>query len=276
MRYVPLVAQKYVTVGGVATLVHHRGRTTLPGSSPNTDQGATIVCCHDAGSDGKQFADLMDHLASDHSPIAYDQPGHGRSASLDSLGSIELMVEHLKNLADSLSITNPILVGEGLGSTVALQAAVAHPGWATTLVLIGGAGATYDVDDEIEQLMAITAGQARREFDRSGYNPETDRAVYQKAFACWVRTDPRATLGDRKAQAAWTMRGGPPVPVMVVVGEHEEPEYATGAEALVERLANGSLHRLAGAGRRGVLEQPEALAAAIASFLAANGGGSRR
>ena len=151
----------------------------MPGTSPNTDEGATIVCCHDAGSDGNQFADLMDYLASDHSPIAYDQPGHGRSASLDSLGSIGLMVEHLKNLADSLSITNPVLVGEGLGSAVALHAAVAHPGWATALVLIGGAGATYDVDDEIEQLRAITAGQARREFDRSGYSPETDRAVYQ-------------------------------------------------------------------------------------------------
>ena len=85
--------KKYVTVDGVATLVHHRGPTTLPGTPPSTDAGTTVICCHDAGTDGNQFADLMDELVPEHSPMAYDQPGHGRSAGLDSLGSIDAMVD---------------------------------------------------------------------------------------------------------------------------------------------------------------------------------------
>lgn len=262
--------QKYVTVRDVATLVHHRGPTTLPGSPPRTDRGATIICCHDAGTDGNQFAALMDHLAADHSPIAYDQPGHGRSASLDSLGSIDTMVAHLGELGDTWSIDRPVLVGEGMGSAVALSAATAHPDWIAGLVLVGGAAASYDLDDEIASLAAITSGQARREFDRSGYAPDTDRSVYQTAFANWVRTDPRATLGDRRAQAAWSLDGSPPVPAVVVIGEHEEPDHAAAAEALAARLVNGSVERLAGAGRRGVLEQPEALASIVAAFVSAN------
>jgi pimeloyl-ACP methyl ester carboxylesterase len=232
------------------------------------------VCCHDAGTDGNQFADLMDQLASSHSPISYDQPGHGRSASLDSLGSIDAMVAHLKELTDGWSIEHPVLVGEGMGSAVALQAAATHPGWAAGLVLVGGAAARYQLDGEIESLSAITSGKARREFDRSGYAPDTDRSVYQKAFANWVKTDPRATLGDRKAQAAWSLNGAPDVPTVVVVGEHEEPEYATAAEDLAAQLPNGSVQRLTGAGRRGVLEQPEALATIVDTFVAANNGGS--
>ncbi|MCP3991937.1 MAG: alpha/beta fold hydrolase [Actinomycetia bacterium] len=271
--------QKYVTVDGVATLIHHRGPTTLPGSPPSTDQGATVLCCHDAGTDGNQFADLMDHLATAHSPIAYDQPGHGRSATLDSLGSIEAMVAHLRGLSEAWSIENPILVGEGMGAAVALQACVTHPGWAAGLVLVGGAAASYEMGDEIESLSAITSGKARREFDRSGYAPDTDRAVYQKAFANWVKTDPRATLGDRKAQAAWSLDQPPDVPVTVVVGEHEEPDHVSAAEALATKLPNGSVERLAGAGRRGVLEQPGGLASMVsalaASSGAANGNGGR-
>ncbi len=260
--------QKYVNVNDVATLVHHRGPTTLPGVPPDTSQGATILCLHDAGSNGKQFADLMDGLASDHSPIAYDQPGHGRSASLDALGSIGAMAEHLETIANQWQIENPVLVGEGLGIAVALEAAKRRPGWAQALVLVGGASDHWDLDEEIEALAAITSGKARREFDRSGYAPETDKAVYQKAFGNWVTTDPRATLGARRAQADWTLAEPPPTPTMVVIGEHEEEASAAGAEAFAGRLAAGTVERLAGAGRRGVLEQPAALAAAITGFVA--------
>jgi pimeloyl-ACP methyl ester carboxylesterase len=265
------VPQKYLTIGDTATLVHHRGATTLPGSPPHTDRGATIVCLHEAGTSGAQFSDLMDHLAADHSPLSFDQPGHGRSGGLDALPSIEAMAGQLHSLLGAWSIERPVLVGEGLGGVVALQAAAGNPELASALVLIGGLAESRDLDDEIESLAAITSGKARREFDRTGYAPETDRAVYQKAFGYWVKTDPRATLGARRAQAAWSLSGPPAVPVMIVVGEHEDPASVAAAEELAGRLPNGSVHRLGGAGRRGVLEQPERLAADISAFLTAEG-----
>lgn len=260
--------QKYLNVGDVATLVHHRGPTTLPEVGPETDRGATIICVHDAGSNGRQFADLMDALAADHSPIAYDQPGHGRSGSLDALESIDAMADHLEALAGRWSLEDPVLVGEGLGAVVALRVASRRPEWVRALVLIGGVAADYHLDDEIDALASITAGRSRREFDRTGYAPDTERAVYQKAFANWVTTDPRAALGARRAQAAWRLDAPPPTPTLVVIGEHEEPESADAAAALAASLPAGRIERLEGAGRRGVLEQPERLAAAISAFIA--------
>ncbi len=259
--------QKYLTIDDTATLVHHRGVTTLPGSPPRTDQGATIVCLHEAGTSGAQFGDLMDSLAANHSPLAFDQPGHGRSAGLDAIDSIGGMVAQLRSLAASWSLERPVLVGEGLGAVVALQAASDDPDFASALVLIGGAAASFDLADEIAALAAITSGKARREFDRSGYAPETDRAVYQKAFGNWVKTDPRATLGARRAQADWSLGEAPAIPVMVVVGEHEEAASVAAAEALAEGLPNATVQRLSGAGRRGVLEQPDRLAADISAFI---------
>jgi pimeloyl-ACP methyl ester carboxylesterase len=265
---------KYQNIGGLATLVQHRGVTTLPGHPPDCSLGTTVLCLHGAGGNGSCFADFMDALASDHSPLSLDLPGHGRSAGLDALPSIEAMADHVAGLLDAFGIERIAVVGEGMGAAVGLELAFARPRTVEALVLVGGVGAVYDVAAEIESLTAITAGRARREFDRSGYAPDTDRAIYQKAFAEWVKTDPRATLGDRKAQAAWSLgdRGsGLAIPVLVVVGEHEEAGSVSAANALVAALPSATVESLAGAGRRTVIEQPAALAARASTFF-----GSRR
>lgn len=231
-----------------------------------------MLCLHDAGGNGNTFAALMDQLADAQSPIAYDQPGHGRSGGLDALDSVPAMAEQLHGLATSWSLDSPVLLGVGLGAAVALQAAAAHPGWAQALVLMG-ASAHYDLDAEIAQLAAITSGKARREFDRTGYAPDTDRKVYQRAFGEWVKTDPRATLGARRAQATWSLGDAPDVPTLIVVGEHEDGASVAAANELAGRLPKAAVETLAGAGRHGVVEQPEALAAKITAFLAAQQGG---
>ncbi|MDA3041338.1 MAG: alpha/beta hydrolase, partial [Actinomycetota bacterium] len=261
---------KYQNIGGVATLVQHRGATTLPGHPPDCGLGSVVVCLHDAGGNGNGFADLMDALAATQSPIAFDLPGHGRSGGLDALDSIGAMAAHAAGLLDAFGIGSVALVGEGMGGAVAIELALARPDLASALVLVGGPAISFAFDTEIASLSAITSGRARREFDRSGYAPDTDRAVYQKAFAEWVKTDPRATLGDRKAQAAWTLgsRGEAiSAPVLVVVGEHEEAASVAAATELVAQLGSASIDTLSGAGRRGGVEQPAALAARIASFL---------
>lgn len=228
-----------------------------------------MLCLHEAGMGGASFADLLTELEAGHSPIAFDRPGHGRSGGLDSLGSVPAMADHALGLLDGYGLARAVLVGEGLGVAVALELAAAAPDRVAGLVLIGGAASSWDLAGEIESLAAITAGRARREFDRSGYASETDRSVYQKAFGVWVKTDPRATLGDRRAQADWSLgdrSASITAPAVVVIGEQEEDESATAARALAEALPNGSTSTLAGAGRRGVLEQPAALAQLIADF----------
>ena len=68
-----------------------------------------------------------------------------------------------------------------------------------------------------------------------------------------------AELADTAARA-----GAVTAPVVVVVGEHESAEARAAADALAAAVANGRVVTLAGAGRRGVIEQPAALAAIVA------------
>jgi pimeloyl-ACP methyl ester carboxylesterase len=257
---------KYVTVDDVAILVHHRGPTTLPGTPPDLSSGATVLCLHDAGGNGHVFAGVLDALAADHSPLAHDQPGHGRSGGLDSLGVVEAMADNVRAVADGLGVEHPVLLGEGMGAAVALEVAMRAPGWPAALVLCGDTATSYDEGSAIEQLAAVVAGRARREFDTSGYAPDTARDVYQLAFAEWAKTDPRATLGDRRALDAWepgTRLGMVDCPVVVVCGEHTDGAGRAAAADLVERLLHARLVDLPAAGRRGVVEQPAGLAGIV-------------
>lgn len=276
--------QKYLPVGGVATLVRHCGPTTLPGSPPATTRGEIVVCLHDAGDNGARFSALLEALEATHSPLTYDRPGHGRSGGLDSLGSVPAMVEHLRGLADGFRLGRPILVGEGLGAAIALEAAVTDPSWPKALVLTGGATAhATHLEPVVDELTRITQGKARRTFDNSGYAPDTPKEVYQKAFTEWVKTDPRATLGDRLAQQRWDGRGrlgAVTCPVTIVLGAHEDVAAGQAARDLAAELTSATVNvvTLAGAGRHGVLEAPEALAALIdsaAATAASTAGGTR-
>jgi pimeloyl-ACP methyl ester carboxylesterase len=259
---------KYVCVDGEAVLVHYRGPTTLPEAPPDLSRGATVLCLHDAGGNGNVFAGVLDALAdAGHSPVTYDQPGHGRSGGLDSLGAVAAMAAHARTVADGLGVEHPVLVGEGMGAAVALELAMTQPDWPRALVLCGDVAAQYDEGVSIEQLSAIAAGRARREFDSTGYSPDTPREVYQAAFGEWVKTDPRTTVGDRRAMDAWApgdRLAAVVAPVTIVVGEHTEDAARAAAADLAGRLPNASVVDLPGAGRRAVIEQPAALAALVA------------
>ena len=260
---------KYFDVSGVATLVHHRGDSTLPGAPPCLTSGPPILFFHDAGGNGNCFRQLMDCLEPSYSPISFDQPGHGRSGGLDSLDSVEAMAQHAENLVQSWNLDQPILVGEGMGAAVAIEIASRSAINAKGLVCFGAVGRSVDLTQEISELALIASGKARRQFDSTGYSPDTEEGVFRTAFGEWVKTDPRATLGARRAQEKWNADADVSqlqVPVLVVIGEHTEPEFCETAEGLVGELANSSTQQLPGAARRGAIEKPFELSDIINNF----------
>jgi pimeloyl-ACP methyl ester carboxylesterase len=266
------VAVKYFTVGSVATFVHHRGPTTLPGHPPAPAADTTVLCLHDVAGNGNVFTGVLDALADGHRPIAFDLPAHGRSGGLDSLGAIPAMAAHARELADRLELSSPVLLADGMGAAIALEADATWPDWPAAVVVCGGASSTPAPDPAvIDQVREVTRGRARRQFDTTGYAPDTPRDIYQRAFGEWMKTDPRATVGDLEALAGWngTSRlGAIAAPVVVVVGEHEDDGARAAAEALAAGVKNGRVVTLDGAGRRGVVEQPSALAAIVAGVPA--------
>lgn len=260
---------KYVSIDGVATFLHHRGPTTLPEQPPDTSRGEVVLCVHGRGGNGGLFRELLDALCARHSPLAFDQPGHGRSGGLDSLGHVTALAGFAAALAARLGLRPCIALGHDLGAAVALELAASRPDLVRGLVLCGAAP-RFDVDAEEARLRPVVAGRARREFDASGYSPATPREVYARAFAEWIKTDPRATLGDVTALGGWSAEDAAPrvrVPVLVVEGE-DAPEADRGAaHALAAMLPDARCASVPRAGRHVPLEQPAALAERMETFL---------
>ena len=261
---------KYFSIDGVATFVHHTGSTTLPDVPPDLSRGETVVCLHGAGGNGGQFLDVLAGLAAEHSPLAFDQPAHGRSAGLDSLGSIERMAGFARALLGKLGIERPVLLGHSLGGAVALQCALAATPPVRALVLVGAVVRNPVPDEYLEFARRLSEGKERRRFLREGYAAATPPEILRRGFMEDMKTDPRATYGDLLAAQACDLSdalSGLEVPTLVVVGEEEAAPIVAQADLLVERVGGARKVTIPKAGHMVPIEQPDALCGAVAGFL---------
>jgi pimeloyl-ACP methyl ester carboxylesterase len=262
------VPNKYFQVDGVATYVHHEGVTTLPGVPPQLAQGEVLLCLHGAGGNGAQFAPLSSHLAAQHSPIAFDQPGHGRSGELDSLGSIERMAAFGRAFAACLALPPCVLVGHSMGGLVAMQMALQAPESVRALVLVGSGAHIRLPEEAVTQSRLVTEGKARRQFVKEIFSPNASPEVMRANFMEDLKTDPRAAHGDLLAVQGADLRerlGELKMPTLVVRGDAEMLE-AQSAE-LAEKIPGAKSLVIPDAGHMVTMEQPEALANAIGDFL---------
>lgn len=261
---------KYFQIDGVATFVRHTGPSTLPGAPPVLANGRTLVCLHGAGGNANLFAGLLDALAPGHSLLAFDQPGHGRSGGLDSLGAIDRMASFAWALMDKLGLVDPVLVGHDMGAAVALECALQQPGRVGGLVVCAAGDRFALSDAALNHARRVSQGKERRPFDPGQFSPETAPDTMKKAFMEGMKTDPRATYGDLQACRDWApgdrlSKVG--VPSLVLHGESELDEVKARAAALAKALGCGSPETIPAAGHALLLEAPEVLAERIASFL---------
>jgi 3-oxoadipate enol-lactonase len=264
------VPEKYVQVDGIATLVRHVGPTTLPERPPDLSRGETVVCLHGAGGNSALFADVLERLGKEHSPLAFDFPGHARSGSLDSLGSIARIAAHTRALLGKLGIERCVLLGGSMGGMVALEAALAAPDLVRALVLVA-TGARVAVSDEaLERQRLVTEGKARREFSRADYPASATPEIMRRGFIEDLKTDPRVVYQNALAVREFDREkdlGRVSCPTLVVVGE-EDRETRASSELLASRIRGARMVVIPKCGHRVALVAPDALASAVLEFLA--------
>ena len=264
------VSNKYFQIDGVATYVHHTGPTTLPEQPPRREHGEAIVCLHGEGGNGNVFAALMRELEASHTLIAFDQPGHGRSGQLDSLGAIDRMAAFTLAFCDKLGLDSVVLLGHAMGGAVGLRAALDRPGIVRALVVCS-AGDGIDVPEAtLTQAQRIRDGKERRAFDATAFSKNTSPDVMKQGFMEGLKTDPRATYGDLVACAEWddTARLGEiTAPTLVVHGDDDRSQVKARAERLVAAVPGAQHATIPSAGHSLPMEAPRGLGETVAQFL---------
>jgi 3-oxoadipate enol-lactonase len=242
-------------------------------------QGPALFLFHSLLSDRASFDAIVPKLSQSFRVIVAELPGFGGSHALSgSLADVaDRMAEAVK---DGAGREDTIVLGNGYGGFVALQMAIRHPGIATKLIL-ADCGAAFSKEgreafrnmaaaSKAKGLQAITDVAMRRLFapefqtkhpdlmrDRREAFLRTDPDVFRAACAALAELDLRPELGQVK------------VPVLVLVGEHDEATPPPMSHELAAALPDARLKIIAGCAHVPQLQSPEVFLDAIGDFLPA-------
>jgi len=265
---------KYTEVKGHATYYHYAGQTTLPDVVPDFSRGRKIVKVHGAGGNAHRWQRQIDLLAKSHSPIALDLPGHGRSAGVEGLLTIDDYADFLAAFLDALNMKSAVIMGWSMGGAIAMNFALRHPARVEALVLVATAAKFNLPEDRIEGLRAITMGRAPQAFTTDGYSPKTIKENFDVVREGWmeqIKTDPRVRYTDVVACSNVDLREAISKidqPTLILAGADDQITTVADAELIKSRIRGAELKVVADAGHIIPCERPAEFSAAIESFLA--------
>ena len=240
-------------------------------------EGTPLFLFHSLLSDRASFDAIAPKLSRSFRLIVPELPGFGRSQAVGG-GLAEIadrMAEAVKDAAEGREV---IVLGNGYGGFVALQMAIRYPGIATKLIL-ADCGAAFSepgreafrnmaAASKARGLAAITDVAMRRLFSPEFQADHPDLMAGRRA--AFLRTDPEVFRAACDALAALDLRpelGNVRVPVLVLVGEHDEATPPPMSQELAAGLPRARLEIIPGCAHVPQLQSPYVFLDAIGDFL---------
>ena len=248
-------------------------------NAAQTGTGPPLFLLHSLLSDRASFDAVAPKLSQSFRVIVPELPGFGRSLAVN--GGLAAIADRMAEAVKDGSLgENAIVLGNGYGGFVALQMAIHHPGIATRLILADSGAAFSDPGRQAFRNMAAAASASglaaitdvamRRLFvpefqaahpdlmrDRREAFLKTDPEVFGAACAQLAELDLRGELAKVK------------VPVLVVVGEHDEATPPPMSHELAALLPDARLKIIPGCAHVPQLQSPQLFLEAISDFLPA-------
>lgn len=239
--------------------------------------GEPLLLLHGFAEDGAIWTEVARRLTC--RLLIPDLPGSGRSTLTPAL-SIEAMAMAIKELLDREGVERCILIGHSMGGYIALAFAELYP---ERLRALGLFHSTAYADSDEKK----TARQKSIAFIREHGTQPFIRQSIPNLFAYETRTDRPGLVEDtisryqnlspdsltayleamlqRPDRVSALERSG--VPILFIIGEKDQIVLPEQSLAQVSIPALAYLHILPKAGHMGMLEEPEAAAATIQSFI---------
>lgn len=138
-----------------------------------TGEGSGLVLMHAGGPDHKSMVPLAERLADRFMVVLPDLRGYGRSVCTDpARHTWAQYVEDVVRLLDHIGLSSAVLGGAGLGSTITLRTAAAHPDRVRAAVLIGVEDIEDDEAKEAEiRFLDAFAARVESEGIEAGWEP---------------------------------------------------------------------------------------------------------
>jgi pimeloyl-ACP methyl ester carboxylesterase len=249
----------FVTVAG--SKVHFVHRRPVPAGQP------PVVLIHGAGGTHQHWLYQVRDLPG--SPTyALDLPGHGRSQGPGRDG-IPAYGDWLVAFLDMAGLDRPVLVGHSMGGGIALDVALRYPARVAGLGLVA-TGARLRVMPAILEGIQEDKEAAVRLICQFAFGPEAPPELVRLGRRQMGATPAEVLRGDFAACDAFDAMerlAEISVPTFVLCGTQDNLTPSKYATYLRDHIAGATLHLVEGAGHMVMVEQPQAVVQALATFI---------
>ncbi|NMD42916.1 MAG: alpha/beta hydrolase [Firmicutes bacterium] len=231
-----------------------------------------LLFCHGAGGSHRHWLHQVEGLQEQAATLAVDLPGHGASEGT-AAPEIAVYREFIRDFSAALGLKSLILAGHSMGGAIALDYAL-HYGESVKGLILVGSGARLRVAPPFLEL--CRAGTVPPELIDFAYSPAAPAKLLEEARQEMAAVPPQSYLADFTACNSFDcMEKLSQIrqPVLLLCGEADlmtPPRYS---RYLKEQLAQAALIEVKGAGHMAMLEAPQQVNEAIASFLEKIGSG---
>jgi 3-oxoadipate enol-lactonase len=248
-------------------------------NAAQSGKGPPLFLFHSLLSDRASFDAIVSKLSQSFRVIVPELPGFGQSRAVSG-GLADVADRMAEAVKDGAGGADTIVLGNGYGGFVALQMAIRHPNIAAKLILADCGAAFSDPGREAfrnmaaaskaKGLQAITDVAMRRLFAPAFQEQHPD--LMRDRREAFLRTDPEVFRAACGALAELDLRpelGKVKVPVLVLVGEHDEATPPPMSRELAAGLPQAHLKIIPGCAHVPQLQSPEIFLDAIGDFLPA-------
>lgn len=244
--------------------------------------GETVVLLHGFTLDTRMWDDQFDLLSEKYRVIRFDHRGHGRSAGVTKRYS---QTKDVKALLDSIQVESAHLVGLSMGGMVSINFAVAYPDRVRSLVLVDSGG-SFDPTSEFGGRLVTYLTTGATQGLEAGLKLWSADPILEPAHripSVAERLKEIVLKGHlAQGEGAFFLNGTKPIPsavpleerlseiaapTLVIVGEHDLPEFLEISERYGSDIPNARKVVISSAGHMSNMESPEAFNSALMGFL---------
>jgi pimeloyl-ACP methyl ester carboxylesterase len=168
-------------------------------------RGSPLLLVHGLGGAAVNFTELAPLLARSHRVLVPDLPGHGGTAPLPRVESIDDLAAHARAVAAREGMLPTAVLGYSMGGLVALRLAVAAPKAVSSVCLVAPAG-IVSATRRARLWVGIGILRPARIASRLTGAIARHRSLRRLAFGYWGATDP----GALSPEAVVGFLAGPP------------------------------------------------------------------
>ncbi len=239
--------------------------------------GPPLVLVHGFTQTRRCWGPVAEDLASDHTLVRVDAPGHGRSAAVSAgLPDGALLIADAGGEATYL--------GYSMGGRYLLHLALARPDLVRGLVLLGATAGIEDPDERSARARADEATAARiHELGLAGFlrswvdqpmfadiPPDRQQLAERMENTVEGLAASLRSAGTGVQQPSWDELHRLDVPVLVLAGARDDKFTALGRRMADAIGANATFATVPDAGHAAHLEQPEEFLAVLRPWLVAH------